>query len=174
MTQVVCRDLWALHLSLLREPPPSEPDLAAQESDAEDRDDGDGKSSRSEFYFEDPKLSSSDDEDGVKAEKVDPNLDEVKNEEADSELDELLAENSASESSSSDGEDEVDETKVMPPGKKSKGGGLSKFEQPANTLAVIVLAFWTLRIPILYADLTRCVAKTLRAHIVYLTGCVAD
>ncbi|KAJ7276485.1 hypothetical protein B0H12DRAFT_1215015 [Mycena haematopus] len=154
---VVCRDLWALHLSLLRNPPPSEPYIATPESDTEKPKDENGadasaallgrrgKSSSPEL--EDPKTPSSDDDDE----------NDVKQEETDHELDELLAENSASESSSSDSEDKIDgdKTNLMPPGKRKAKGGLSRFEQPANTIAVIVLACWTLRIPILYRDLTQ-------------------
>ncbi|KAJ7180182.1 hypothetical protein C8R43DRAFT_1084171 [Mycena crocata] len=138
--QVVCRDLWALHLSLLRSPPPPEPYLAAQESDDEATDANPTASTpeREGEGTEEPAPPSSDDDEP----------------EDDPELDELLAENSASESSSSDGESEV-ETKSMPPVAKSKRPGLNKYEQPVNTLAVIVLACWTLRVPILYRDLTR-------------------
>ncbi|KAJ6515804.1 hypothetical protein C8R45DRAFT_888912 [Mycena sanguinolenta] len=150
---VVCRDLWALHLSLLRNPPPSEPYLASLESDTEgpkDENDADLTASllgNLSSGREDPKPPSSDDDD----------RDEVKKEETDSELDELLAENSASDSSSSDGEDEIDADKnnFMPPRKRKARGGLTRFEQPVNTIAVIVLACWTLRIPVLYRDLTR-------------------
>ncbi|KAJ7129575.1 hypothetical protein C8R44DRAFT_908212 [Mycena epipterygia] len=148
--EVVCRDLWALHLSLLRNPPPAEPYLAAQESDEEAQDANPTASTPERqgesppLDFEDPKTPSSDEE-----------TDEAEN---DPELDELLAENSASESSSSDGEDQVD-TKSMPPAAKSKRTGRHKFEQPANTVAVIIVACWTLRVPILYRDLRRQVAQ---------------
>ncbi|KAF8195802.1 hypothetical protein K438DRAFT_1586954 [Mycena galopus ATCC 62051] len=157
--EVVCRDLWALHLSLLRNPPPSESSLGAHESDAEelkDEDDADpaafpferARKSPSPDELEVPKPPSSvdDDKDGVKEE-----------EETDPELEELLAENSASESSSSDGEDEINsgKTKLIPPSKRKSQSRKARFEQPANTIAVIVLACWTLRIPILYRDLTR-------------------
>ncbi|KAJ7094679.1 hypothetical protein B0H15DRAFT_775984 [Mycena belliarum] len=162
--EVVCRDLWALHLSLLRNGLPTEPDLAAHESDESPEAENptastpDGKTESPPPGFEDPKAAASSDgeTDGDDAEH-------------DPELDELLAENSASESSS-EGEDEVD-PKPMPPAAKSKHSGRHKYEQPANTLAVIVLACWTLRIPILYRDLTRQVAGFSYAR-VKLTGCV--
>ncbi|KAJ6485144.1 hypothetical protein C8R47DRAFT_549538 [Mycena vitilis] len=135
--EVVCRDLWALHLSLLRDPPPGEASLAAQESD--------------EDIDADPSASTPKREDNNPL----PDFEEAQaasSGEDDPELDDLLAENSATESSS-DGEDEAD-IKPMPPAAKSKHG-LHKYDQPANTLAVIVLACWTLRVPILYRDLTR-------------------
>jgi RNA polymerase I-specific transcription initiation factor RRN7 len=147
MVQIVCRDLWALHLSLMRNPPPAEPYLAAHESDVE---------------APNPTASTPEKEAGsspevLKTSSSDEESDEAEN---DPELDELLAENSASESS--EGEDEVD-TKSMPPAAKSKHtGGRHQYERPANTLAVIVLACWTLRVPILYRDLTRQVALASR------------
>ncbi|KAJ6598974.1 hypothetical protein DFH09DRAFT_1129716 [Mycena vulgaris] len=143
--EVVCRDLWALHLSLLPNPPPAEPYLAAHESDQEapaanPTASTQGREGESTFSdFEDLKTPSSEGE-----------TSEAEN---DPELDELLAENSASESSST-GEDEVD-TKFMPSAATSKHTGRHKLEQPANTLAVIILACWTLRVPVLYRDLTR-------------------
>lgn len=128
-------------MSLLRDPPPAEPYLATQESDEEAPHENPTPKKEEKSPspdLEDSKASSSDDE-----------------ADNDPELDDLLAENSASESSS-DGEDKMD-TKSMPPAVKPKSGR-HKYERPANTLAVIVLACWTLRIPILYRDLTRCVA----------------
>ncbi|KAF7352714.1 hypothetical protein MVEN_01237500 [Mycena venus] len=164
--EVVCRDLWALHLSLLRNPPPAEPALAAHESQDEGEVDPSASTPKRERKSsfqdsdldldsnskeEDPKPPSSGDED-------DDDDDDVKAEVAtDPELDDLLAENSASESSSSDGENKTDDdkNKFVPRTKRTKKAGLARFEQPANTLAVIVLACWTLRIPILYRDLTQ-------------------
>ncbi|KAJ6539432.1 hypothetical protein B0H19DRAFT_1179057 [Mycena capillaripes] len=136
--EVVCRDLWALHLSLLREPPPAEPYLATHESDDEDAQDN-----RASTTFKWEEKTPSPDWEDPKASSSDGEADNV---------DDLLAENSASESSS-DGENE-DDIKSMPPAAKSRKG-LHKYEQPVNTLAVIVLACWTLRVPILYRDLTR-------------------
>ncbi|KAJ7179052.1 hypothetical protein C8R46DRAFT_622631 [Mycena filopes] len=133
--EVVCRDLWALNLSLLHDPPSPEPYLEAEDvdSDAKDQDEQQPPSS----------------DDG------DEEMEEAEN---DPDLDQLLAENSASESSSDNGDDEVNtdvdrETKPTKSGRKR--AGLHKYEQPESTLAVIVLACWTLRVPILYRDLTR-------------------
>lgn len=89
-----------------------------------------------------------------------PDLEDPKTQSSDDEtdnVDDLLAENSASESSSNGESD--DDIKFVPPVSKSRKG-LHKYERSVNTLAVIVLACWTLRVPILYRDLTRWVAQS--------------
>lgn len=152
---MVCRDLWALHLSLLREPPPPNPYPSAEEEKLEEDepvDDEDADPTASTLKRE--KSATPPPEDPFHS-SDDSDADDMDN---DPELDELLAENSASDSSSSDGEDEVD-TRAMPPQTaKSKHTGRHKYDRPLNTLAVIVLACWNLRVPILYRDLTRQVA----------------
>ncbi|KAJ7047279.1 hypothetical protein C8F04DRAFT_1058314 [Mycena alexandri] len=159
--EVVCRDLWALNLSLLRDPPPPEPYLASQDADADLPASASPPKREAALGFdEDPKQPPSSDDDAE-----DEETEEAEN---DPDLDELLAENSASDSSSSD-EDDVDgndkkkKPKSMPKSKKRLG--LHNYERPASTLAVIVMACWTLRIPILYRDLTRLIESYELPHL---------
>ncbi|KAJ7665533.1 hypothetical protein B0H17DRAFT_1336528 [Mycena rosella] len=142
--EVVCRDMWALHLGLLRHPPPPEPYLGAQESDEEppQAENPTASTARESPGFEDAESKTAPSSDGESETDEEPANDP--------ELEELLAENSASESSS-EGEDEVD-AKSVPPRRTPKR---HEHERLVNTLAVIVVACWTLRVPILYRDLTR-------------------
>lgn len=73
---------------------------------------------------------------------------------ADSELEALLREDSEISSSSSEGEQHLPASKVR---KKGKRKGHSTDESPVSTIGVLVVACWTLRIPIMLRDLTRCV-----------------
>jgi len=69
------------------------------------------------------------------------------------ELDALMQENSdISESSDEEGE------KLMAAGHKkpSKSKGRFAYESPASTIAVLVVGCWTLRIPVMYRDFSRC------------------
>ncbi|KAJ7713757.1 hypothetical protein DFH07DRAFT_863726 [Mycena maculata] len=142
--EVVCRDLWALHLSLLRSPPPPEPYLAAQEQDGAPPDSNEAKVD-----------SNSDDEVPPSSDDEDPDQKDEDEEKTDAELEELLAENSAS--SSSDAEDEeAGESKPKPQPKRPGWHEHDRTRARAtSTLAVLVVACWTLRFPILYRDLTR-------------------
>ncbi|KAJ7638901.1 hypothetical protein FB45DRAFT_904216 [Roridomyces roridus] len=70
--EVVCRDLWALHLSLLRDPPPHEPYVSAKDPETGDADEA-------------KEAQEDEDENGTEPE---------------TDFDDLLAENSASSSSS--------------------------------------------------------------------------
>ncbi|KAJ7228580.1 hypothetical protein GGX14DRAFT_509131 [Mycena pura] len=142
--EVVCKDLWALHLTLMRDQLPAEPYVAAHDSEEETSDTNDLTT-----ILEERENASSPDIEVLKAPSSDEQTDDAEN---DAELDELLAENSASESS--DSEDEIDPTS-LPSRSRGKRNGLHKYEQSVSTLAVIVLAFWTLRVPILYRDLLR-------------------
>ncbi|CAL1700735.1 unnamed protein product [Somion occarium] len=182
--EVICRDVWALHLKLLRNPPPAEPYLYRQEQQ-----DG-GESSTAKASSQDQELGAQpqnlvpqededdeQEEDGDRSEDEDirsssskasssrssssPSEDE--DEEKDPELAELLRE--ASEAPSSPSEDEDDElyASQRPPEdwdaykkrkrrhRKSNNG----YDSPAGNLAVLVVACWTLRLPITYMDFVR-------------------
>ncbi|KAF8974480.1 hypothetical protein BDZ97DRAFT_1935346 [Flammula alnicola] len=172
--ELVCRDIWALHLSLLPDPPPAEPyHHHAQGTRAgEEGPNGVKEKSPLDPMKEKDELSpASDDseesegENGERREKDDdlhPKVDEeeevVDDEEEDdedSELDALMRENSDLSSSSSDG----DGTHKPPTRKKfrrkGKARGRSSYESPVSTVSVLVLACWTLRIPVMIRDLTK-------------------
>jgi RNA polymerase I-specific transcription initiation factor RRN7 len=72
----------------------------------------------------------------------------------DSEMEELLRQNS--EISSSSDEDDLDDLSLTP--KKAQINARKTAvltESPASILAVIMVAFWQLRIPVVYRDLAR-------------------
>lgn len=159
----MCRDIWALHLSLLPDPPPAEPYHHAQENRTE------GQPGRA---FLEPTTtkeesnlpSESEDSDdstgsvaGDKAGKSEVEKDdEEDDEEEDPELEALMRENSELSSSSSE-DDKA--SPVDNPRKKGKKKGRSSVESPVSTIAVLVVACWTLRIPVMLRDFTRCVFR---------------
>ncbi|KAG5648986.1 hypothetical protein DXG03_000335 [Asterophora parasitica] len=162
--EIICRDVWALHLDLLPNPPPAEPYRYAQEvRDAEvqgDKDVDEGNEKRKEKESEDDDSSSEEDSD-------DDSQEEVKGPRAedDSELAALLRVNSDVDESSTEEEEEEDKDKSSTrkgkdKGKKSNKGigrmrGRHVYESPASTIAVLVVACWTLRVPALCRDFTR-------------------
>ncbi|KIM46103.1 hypothetical protein M413DRAFT_16851 [Hebeloma cylindrosporum] len=155
--ETVCRDLWALHLSLLPDPPPAEPYLYAQETVGADRGDledageqppslNEGSSSRIDSDQEENESDRNEEE-----RKHALNNDEDEEEEEDSELEALMRENSDLSSSSDE-----DEMQGIPlPKKTGKRKGRSVEESPVSTIAVLVLGCWTLRIPVMYRDFAR-------------------
>ncbi|KAG6873762.1 hypothetical protein C0995_011581 [Termitomyces sp. Mi166 len=128
--EVVCRDIWALHLELLPNPPTAEPYHFAQElRDEDDKEDGSetagtkaGKSAEQSESEEDE--SHSDEEDGQE------------DEDRDEELEALLRANSDLEDSS----DDEDEKKIPKHARKIKGRrrGHQGYESPASTIAVLI------------------------------------
>lgn len=90
--------------------------------------------------------------------------------EEDSEMEELLRQNS--EISSSSEEDDPDDPPQTP--NRTRINGRRKtttliIESPASTLAVMMIAFWHLRIPVMYRDLAR-FAQVLDNHRRLLTA----
>ncbi|KAK1236484.1 hypothetical protein PQX77_000261 [Marasmius sp. AFHP31] len=148
--EVVCRDVWALHLSLLPDPPPAEPYHHARQQQEPNQSNepssarGDGSASATQDA---PHDSSSDN--GNDEGPHDPDQSDTE----DPELAEILRQNSESESDSDDEADdeEVDKPETIPRRRRNH----SAYEAPANNLAVLMIACWTLRIPLLYRDLSR-------------------
>ncbi|KDQ64561.1 hypothetical protein JAAARDRAFT_52507 [Jaapia argillacea MUCL 33604] len=157
--EIVCRDIWALHLSLLPNPPSAEPLHYAQEQGGMNTS-KDGEASLPTKSSED-KGSGLEDELRVEGEENDPSSSssDTETEEEpheDPELAALMRE--LSESSSS--EVEVDPTS-QEPGDGGKGKvkrqyfKCGQYETPASNLAVLMVAFWTMRMPVMYADMIR-------------------
>jgi RNA polymerase I-specific transcription initiation factor RRN7 len=163
--QTVCRDLWALHLSLLPDPPPAEPYLHARENVGADRGDPEDAGKQPPFSPRSEGLPSQldSDQEAGSGDDSDRNVDEQEErkealnnneddeEEEDSELEALMRENS--DLSSSSDEDETQGKSL--PNKKGKRKGRSVEESPVSTIAVLVLGCWTLRIPVMYRDFAR-------------------
>ncbi|KAF9226549.1 hypothetical protein BS17DRAFT_794039 [Gyrodon lividus] len=147
--ETVCRDLWALHLNLIPNPPPAEPFYHSQELDGyecepEDaksrhgsppRIEGDTKSRENTTPTSNASSSSSGDD-----ERLDP------------EITVLLQENS--EFSSSDEGSSNDEGRSRSRHKRDthENPFVSRADRPENTIAVLVLACWTIRLPVVYRD----------------------
>lgn len=75
----------------------------------------------------------------------------------DPDIAELLRINSESSSSGDeDYEDDEGKEPAKPPIKRDRH---VKCERPISTVVVLVLACWTMRVPVVYADFARCVSK---------------
>ncbi|KAH9062691.1 hypothetical protein EDB87DRAFT_1673690 [Lactarius vividus] len=156
--EIICRDLWALHLSLLPSPPPPEPLLHKQATRGHPND-GSSKSADSK---ENKKSSpTADDENAAETGKISSGQSkantssESDDSDEDSEIDELLLLFSESSLSGDDGGDD-DSSRPLP---KLEGSG-QKFDTfvrngPASNVTLLVVACWTLRLPIIYMDLIR-------------------
>lgn len=138
--QIICRDLWALHLSLLPSAPPPEPLLHQQATQGHV-----SKHASEETDVQGEKTS---------ADLSDPSSSEGDDIEDDADMEELLRE--LSESSSS--EDDKDDKSAQPrPKPGASGRKLNPFSGngPASNIALLMVACWTLRLPIMYLDLIR-------------------
>ncbi|KIJ70044.1 hypothetical protein HYDPIDRAFT_79247 [Hydnomerulius pinastri MD-312] len=141
--ETVCRDLWALHLNLIPNPPSAEPFHHSQEQNRVERE-PDGtpsrQRSRSRPRNEDAPAddsSSSSDEEGL-----------------DPEIAVLLQENSEISSSSDEGSpnDEGNPRSRNKRHTQAKNPFVSRSDRPENTIAVLLLACWTIRLPVVYQD----------------------
>ncbi|KAF9055428.1 hypothetical protein BDZ89DRAFT_975877 [Hymenopellis radicata] len=123
--ELVCKDLWALNLTLLPEHPPPEP-----------------------YYYVHGEsidtVNAAKDEDGEK-------FSAPENSE-DAEDDPIVA---ALEADTSSDEEEASSDTSDPPNvdRRKRSPDLNKYRSLASTIAVLALACWMLRIPIMYSDL---------------------
>lgn len=145
--QIICRDLWALHLSLLPSPPPPEPLLHKQATYGH-------PSSK----LADPKKSKSNttvNSDEILPGQTNVNTSESDDSEEDSETDELLF--LFSETSLSEDDKDDDDSRQPHPKPKSSRHKVDTFVRngPASNVALLMVACWTLRLPIIYKDLIR-------------------
>lgn len=161
----MCRDIWALHLSLLPDPPPPEPFLHLHETRTETQ------TKVKEQHL--PTVSEEADEADESSDSSDS-----AGEEDDSEMAELMQENSASDSSSDedvDGPldpDSSNRAATAETPKKNTRDRLRQYDSPANNIAVLVLACWTMRLPIIYADFRKSVYSTLKGNQLTRVGSV--
>ncbi|KAG2156140.1 hypothetical protein DEU56DRAFT_765734 [Suillus clintonianus] len=137
--EAVCRDTWALHLSLLPRPPPAEPYHHMREQKGHDSDAGGTKLS-----LDNPEESRSDDNDN---DGDDPQSCSSSSEEEDPELAELLRENSEFSSS----EEEKDRA-AQKQGAQPSYRFVGTYDRPVNCIVVLVVACWTMRLPVMYRD----------------------
>ncbi|KAM5540486.1 hypothetical protein V8D89_005944 [Ganoderma adspersum] len=143
-----CRDIWALHLSLLPNPPTAEPLFHLE--------DGSGQSSSKAHPGEE-----SDGHETDHSKKAGPIADssssssESEDSDHDSELDRLMRENSLTPSSSDQEDEEGPKQRRARVAIPRKRPTFSKHDTPANTISVLVVACWTLRLPVMYIDFLR-------------------
>lgn len=78
-------------------------------------------------------------------------------EDRDDELEDLMRQLSGSEDSSDDGAPSAEDRKFGPAPRRRKKGH-APHEAPMGNLSVLVVACWTMRVPVLYKDLIRCVS----------------
>ncbi|KAF9446946.1 hypothetical protein P691DRAFT_803239 [Macrolepiota fuliginosa MF-IS2] len=156
----ICRDVWSLHLSLLPDPPPPEPYSYLQEQEVNNKNEFRGdvvdKATNAtlppvtEQGSEDPTLVDGRDQEDIGESEKSESGD-------DSEMEELLRQNS--EISSSSEEDDPDDPTRASSRPRIDGRRKTKtsriIESSASTLAVLIIAFWQLRIPVMYRDLAR-------------------
>jgi RNA polymerase I-specific transcription initiation factor RRN7 len=116
-----------LHLSMLSDPVPEDPFLEAQS-------DHSTRNTRPELSRPSSPSSSSEEDDQTREE--------------DTELAELLRQNSETSSQEESGDEQ-------PSTNATRTRGHSKNEGPAMNLAVLMVALWTMRIPVLYRDFVR-------------------
>lgn len=165
--QLVCRDVWALHLDLLRDPVPAEPyHHTQQQGEADDADNvaslGMHEVKKSTGDWQQPDGGSRDngpqrtEQEGDDIES-DSGSDSDLNER---ELDQLMKENSDVSSSETGDEETSNSDPTLKARKKKKRGTRSRnwhhiYESPPSTIAILMVACWVLRVPCLYRDFAR-------------------
>jgi RNA polymerase I-specific transcription initiation factor RRN7 len=135
--QIICRDLWALHLSLLPSPPPPEPLLHQQVTQGHV-----GEHASEEI--------------DAQGEKASPDLSDPSSPQGDddADIDDLLRELSESSSSEDDKDDDPGQPRPKP---EASGREFKPFgcKGSASNIALLMVACWTLRLPVMYLDLIR-------------------
>lgn len=153
--EVVCRDLWALHLSLLPNPPPAEPYLHAHEQQGDVSPATQATSLQTPRQTQTPTEGGGDGDEGEAA-NTERDSSSSASESTDTEDDPEMAAlmRDASESSSSEEDDSATRPLQTESSTKHKGKhrNYGKYDAPANTIAVLVLACWTMRLPMIYQD----------------------
>jgi len=145
-SQIVCRDIWALHLGTLP--------LAVSPEPLLHKKDGEPEPSSPIKRFSEPELVHPGRPQNVKDEGSDSestsSSSSEQEEEADPELEALLEQLSAS---SEDDDLDFSSAPMKEPQTTHRARGV--YELPANNIAVIILACWTLRIPVTFRDFTK-------------------
>lgn len=157
MIQVVCRDVWALHLALLPSPPSAEPYLYALEHHGEQKNSSVLSSSPVRVQHDQEARDRDVDDRAESSGFESESLSSEEEEEIDPEMEKLLRENSAVASSDEEeGEDRAPVAVPVAEGKKRRRRQVhGDYDVPVANLAVLMVACWTLRIPVMYMDFKR-------------------
>ncbi|KAI0092694.1 hypothetical protein BDY19DRAFT_1024467 [Irpex rosettiformis] len=159
--EVVCRDVWTLHLCLLPQEPPAEPyhHLVEQYGGKRARDSGQGgEQPLSEPIQQEnadvPEDEEKDDDHNSAPSSSSSSSSSDDEDQLDDEMERLLRENS--EASSSDEEDQLDPSQPIQheqAGRRKRSKDPNRgYESPASNLAVLMVACWTMRVPLMYMD----------------------
>ncbi|THV08460.1 hypothetical protein K435DRAFT_824947 [Dendrothele bispora CBS 962.96] len=149
--EMVCRDIWTLHLSMLSDPVPENPSMELESEEKKDEEQSTSPRSTSGLNAR-RKLSPSSPS-GSPSPSGDSEDDERK--ENDDEEDPLLADLMRQNSETSSQEESGDEQPIAGPAKIARTRGYSRHEGPAMNLAVLMVALWTMKIPVLYRDFAK-------------------
>ncbi|OCB84415.1 hypothetical protein A7U60_g8399 [Sanghuangporus baumii] len=160
--EIVCRDTWALHLSLLPSPPPPEPFIHAQQHDDDVQKPDFAQKAKSSPREETKKDRNIDEAENVsKSPDTDSSSapDDEGSDEESPRMDDLMKEASEAEASESDEEDRG----RGPSHSQAKGISQRRTgmrwrgddDSPAATICVLVHSCWLMRIPVIYKDLIR-------------------
>lgn len=152
--QSICRDVWALNLALLPNPPSPEPLLHAL-----DGSDGDQASKASLSPRPSPEADERNEGEeiatGSDADQSSSSSGSSSGSESDDEeLEELMRENS--ETPSDDDDEPTSTPKPRPTARRPrKRRTFGHYDTPASTVSCLVVACWTLRLPVMYVDFAR-------------------
>ena len=166
---VVCRDLWAMHLDTLKDPPPPEPlnEANMDKSDNEASDDEDESSkpkssprlrSRTEDRGDSEEFDEEDSDSKDESNHVSRAQKPKKpKEDAYPGMKSILEEMSAEDEEDSDNEDSNGELPLPGADEHSKKsvGKRPVDETPMATVCVLILACWTMRVSVIYMDFVR-------------------
>lgn len=158
--QLICRDVWALNLALLPTPPIPEPLLHALDGSEEDHASKASLSPRSSPEADEGN-EGEDIADGSDADQSSSSSGSSSGSEPDDEeLEELMRENS--ETPSDDDAEPTSTPKPRPSARTPrKRRTFGRYDTPASTISCLVVACWTLRLPVMYVDFVR-YATTMR------------
>ncbi|GJE84201.1 hypothetical protein PsYK624_002770 [Phanerochaete sordida] len=149
--EVVCRDVWALHLSLLPSPPAAEPYFHVQSQYG-------GQAAAEAPQTDKGELSKAGDKPPPKGsgdEDAESTASSSTEEEEDLDMDELLKENSEAPSSSEDDDGDESRPRARQDRRRKDKTTFRPYDSPAANIAVLMLACWTLRLPVMYMDFKR-------------------
>ncbi|EIN10460.1 hypothetical protein PUNSTDRAFT_112312 [Punctularia strigosozonata HHB-11173 SS5] len=172
--ELVCRDLWALYVAVLPSPPPPEPLLYALDQD------GDGQNDRTKQPKDkkkhpitpkdtderpdegsnddqagDPSSSSSEEEDDLLRGLSDVTTSEEEEDEQDGDASSIKRNARGMHPSCLFDSPRLDRSIAEPA--QSEHDRSKRYDRPACTLAVLVVACWTIRLPLTYMDILRLV-----------------
>ncbi|THH08639.1 hypothetical protein EW145_g2573 [Phellinidium pouzarii] len=142
----ICKDTWALHLSLLPSPPPAEPYLHSQEQGEEKEEEPEKEQSEGSYE------KNEDEERSDPSSSESSSLDSGEGEsEVDQEMAELLRQVSEAESSESEGQERTQSNQKEGVSHKPKVKWRREVS-PAATIAILIHSCWFMRIPVIYKD----------------------